>query len=656
TLSTACASSTSALGYAYELLQQGQADVVLAGGADAFSLPTYAGFYALGAMAKQACSPFSEGIGVTFGEGAGFVVLERLEEAEARGAKVEGALLGFGGTGDAHHITAPHPTGEGLRRAMELALAEAGLRPTDIDYVNAHGTGTRDNDTAETAAIKQLFHGGAVPPISSSKSGLGHTLGAAGILEFVVSLLGQREGLIPPTVNFTGPRPGCDLDYVPNQARPGRIRHFVSNSAAFGGVNAVVVGGEVEPHRALPPRHPDDVVITGLGVVSPLGCTVDAFADALREGRTAIVPAPQLELPDGSRGTAALMRGFEPRRLLPTADVRRLERLDAYAVVASGLALRDAGLEGKVPETRTGAVVGLTRGAVVAHERFLQNLRKDGIRQLSPRYFPSMVLSTVSGQLSQAFRVRGIVSTVVDGTTSGLHALLHGFRLLRDNGALDAVVVVAADELGAMLHGVYARAGLLGAEGRSRPYDPEASGMVLGEGAAAIVLERRSAALARGARVRARLEGCGQTADGLGSMRLQPEGHALELAARLALQEAGVTAADVGFVYGHGRGQPAYDGREARAVVRLVGCVTPVGCVMGNTGVVESASGLLSVLAAVLGLERGEVYPIVSDGRLPEGVGFVHERARPGAYARALVIGGTESGNNAAVVLGKEES
>ena len=178
TISTACASSATAMSYAYELLQAGKADVILfAGGADAFSLNTYAGFYALGAMPVGPCSPFSEGIGVTFGEGAGFVVLESLDRALARSARIHGELLAYGATGDAHHITSPHPSGEGLKRALEMAMARSGLSIDAIDYVNAHGTGTRDNDTSETMAIRELFKGRPpCPPVSSTKSCSSDTL------------------------------------------------------------------------------------------------------------------------------------------------------------------------------------------------------------------------------------------------------------------------------------------------------------------------------------------------------------------------------------------------------------------------------------------------------------------------------------------------
>ncbi len=289
TVSTACASSGSALGYAYELLQAGDADAILVGGTDAFSISTYAGFYALGAMPTQPISPFSENVGVSFGEGAGFVILEPLDKAQKRGAKIYGLLLGYGCTGDAHHVTSPHPSGEGLQRAMSAAIQRAGVPLDQIEYVNAHGTATRDNDRAESSAIRELFKPiQKVPPVSSTKSQIGHTLGAAGILEFIVSILASQKQCIPPTVNYVSARPGCDLDYVPNQTRAGSVNTFLSNSAAFGGINVSVLGGTLQHASHTSERVEDEIWITGIGVVSPIGCGVNDFRDGLLQKRCGI--------------------------------------------------------------------------------------------------------------------------------------------------------------------------------------------------------------------------------------------------------------------------------------------------------------------------------------------------------------------------------
>ena len=191
---------------------------------------------------KAASRPFDKDRdGFVMGEGAGILVLEEARHAEARGARIYGEVLGYASTGDAYHITSPAPGGEGAARAMAQALADAGLKPEDVDYINAHGTSTQLNDKSETAAIKRVFGESAYKiPVSSTKSMTGHLLGAAGGVEAIASLLALHHGILPPTINLEEPDPECDLDYVPNQSRPSQVDVCMSNSFGFGGHNAVI--------------------------------------------------------------------------------------------------------------------------------------------------------------------------------------------------------------------------------------------------------------------------------------------------------------------------------------------------------------------------------------------------------------------------------
>ncbi len=242
---TACAAGNYAAAEAMERLRAGDADVMLAGGADAFSRITYTGFARLGAIAPECCQPFDlNRQGMIPGEGAAVLVLETAERAEKRGATIYAELLGYGLSCDAHHMTGGHPEGRGSARAMSAALADAELETTDVDYVSAHGTGTPSNDRTETIAIKRVFgeHASHLT-VSSIKSMLGHTMGAASAIESAVCALAIRDGVVPPTANFTTPDPECDLDCVPNEARQLDIRVAINNAAAFGGNNASVVLG-----------------------------------------------------------------------------------------------------------------------------------------------------------------------------------------------------------------------------------------------------------------------------------------------------------------------------------------------------------------------------------------------------------------------------
>ncbi len=247
---SACASSTDAMGQALRLIQGGEVDVVLTGGSEAAVCPTgLAGFCAMKAMStrndepEKASRPFDkERDGFVMGEGAGILVFEELEHARRRGARVYAEVKGYGCTADAYHITAPAPEGEGAARAMKLALADAQLQGEDIDYINAHGTSTLYNDKFETQAIKTVFGDHAYRvAVSSTKSMLGHLLGAAGGVEIIATCLSLVEDVIHPTINYEYPDPECDLDYVPNRARPQIVRNAISNSLGFGGHNATLV-------------------------------------------------------------------------------------------------------------------------------------------------------------------------------------------------------------------------------------------------------------------------------------------------------------------------------------------------------------------------------------------------------------------------------
>jgi nodulation protein E len=241
TISTACSSANHAIGLALGMIRSGLVDTALAGGSEApFSLGSLRGWEAVRVMAPDTCRPFSrDRKGMVLGEGAAVAVLEGEDAARTRGARIYGEIAGFGMSSDAAHIT--QPSESGAARAMEAALRDAGLPVDAVGYINAHGTGTAANDVTETQAIRRVFgaHADKVA-VSSTKSLHGHALGAAGALELVATLLALHQGLLPPTANFTAPGESCDLDYVPNQAREARAAAALSNSFAFGGLNAVL--------------------------------------------------------------------------------------------------------------------------------------------------------------------------------------------------------------------------------------------------------------------------------------------------------------------------------------------------------------------------------------------------------------------------------
>ncbi len=241
TVSTACSSANHAIGQAFWMVRNGQVQAAVTGGSETpFSFGFLKAWEAMRVVSSDTCRPFSKDRkGMVLGEGAAMMVLEPLESATARGARIYGEIVGFGMSSDAGHITSP--TFEGPATAMRAALSDAQLAPEQISYINAHGTGTPGNDQTETRAIRHVFgpHADRLP-VSSTKSMHGHALGAAGALEAVATVMAMRESLIPPTANFTIPDPECDLDIVPNQSRPADVEYALSNSFAFGGLNAVL--------------------------------------------------------------------------------------------------------------------------------------------------------------------------------------------------------------------------------------------------------------------------------------------------------------------------------------------------------------------------------------------------------------------------------
>jgi len=241
TISTACSSSSHAIGQAFWMVRNGAAAMAIAGGSEAvFSLGFLKAWEAMRVVSPDTCRPFSKDRrGLILGEGAAMLVLEPMDAARARGAPVIGEIVGLGMSSDAFHIT--QPSGDGAARAMRAAISDAGVDPAQIGYINAHGTATPANDATETTAIRKVFgaHAGRLA-VSSTKSMHGHTLGAAGAIEAVATLLALQHGVLPPTANFTEPDPTCDLDVVPNIARPAALEFALSNSFAFGGLNAVL--------------------------------------------------------------------------------------------------------------------------------------------------------------------------------------------------------------------------------------------------------------------------------------------------------------------------------------------------------------------------------------------------------------------------------
>jgi 3-oxoacyl-[acyl-carrier-protein] synthase II len=448
TVSTACASSTNALGVGRDLLDQGLADVVLAGGSDVLAPEIFAGFHALGLLSATKCSPFSEAVGTTLGEGAGFLVLERAPEAEARGAPFVACLSGYALSGDGYHATSPEPSGAGVARALRGTLEDAGLLPDDVGYVNAHGTGTAANDPAEWQAISQVV-GPRVEQlaVSSTKSYLAHAQGAAGVLELISTLLAMQHGQVLPTLHFTRPRRRGPVDPVA-QERPRALEfeHALCTNSAFGGANAVVaVSRKLVQRRVSKPRSVFIAGAASIEMPTPVHPERSRGAPGHLESKRSETQSPsESSTPLGQNGGGP----FRLETLVPTADTRGMDPSSIFLTAAAALALNDAKLtiSGAARE-RTGIFAGTTNASPTSWEEFRGSVKQRGLAKASAPAFTRLVLNSSSGTASRLLGLRGPTTTVTCGQGSGLLALVLAAIHLQARTDADCLVVAAVDEV-----------------------------------------------------------------------------------------------------------------------------------------------------------------------------------------------------------------
>ena len=424
-VSTACSSGALAISTAAELIQSGQADVMLAGGADSLSRTTWAGFHSLLLVDSQGCRPFDvERSGMSFGEGAAVLVIESEEHAAKRGAKILARLTGWGGSCDAYHATAPHPDGAGALAAMQAALRCANLPASAIDYVNAHGTGTRENDIAESKAMKALF-GETIPPFSSTKRFFGHALAASGAIEAAVCIEALRRQQLPANPGFTQIDPAIGIAPV-TESRAAKLTHVMSNSFGFGGNNAVVIFSSPESTPQTRPTPTSPVVVTGLGVIAP-------EKNSITER---IIQSP---LPPSTVSVRACGPLTDAATLTPNQR-RRLSRIIQMAILAARRC--------HAPDAskRLSIALGTGMGCVEEGAVFLENIVAKDEAEPMPTRFPGSVHNAPAGQVAIDLGARGLNSAPTMGDISFECALWQAMNQIT-TGEADEALAGAVDEL-----------------------------------------------------------------------------------------------------------------------------------------------------------------------------------------------------------------
>lgn len=502
TLATVCSSSGVAMALAFEMLSAGEVDRVLVVGAESLSRVTHAGFNSLRSIDPERCRPFDVNRrGLVLGEGAGALVLERRDLAEARNRPVLARFSGYGFTTDTHHFTAPDPEGQAVAQTMREALLHARVRPQDVGYVNVHGTGTPLNDAAECKGVVLALTDGVGLPgvhglhglsefkVSSTKSMTGHLLGAASAVEAVVTVPALQSGIAPPTANLDEPCPECQgLDLVAHGPKAFSGRAAISNSFAFGGSNVSLVFTAPElPIPIASPQPPEArVVISGLGMVSPFGVGKAPFAQAMADGRSGVIPLDGVS-PEWAALSGGMADLAQVRQRLAPARRRHLNRLGCFLEVAVAEAIEDAGLAGQASSLTM--AFGSAFGCSNSVDGFYTQMLSEGPSLALPQMFMLSVTNAPAALTAQALGIRNPVWVFVADEASFDLALHWAARLVR-RGRAERVMVAAADEIGDSILAIH----------RSLGFFAPPSGLTLGEGALCLVVESENSAKIRGAR------------------------------------------------------------------------------------------------------------------------------------------------------------
>ncbi|MEV5321825.1 beta-ketoacyl-[acyl-carrier-protein] synthase family protein [Streptomyces sp. NPDC052687] len=556
-VNTACAASAHALAHALEVIRSGAADAMLVGGSDAFTESAFAGFSSLWSLSPQPAAPYSKDrSGLTLGEGSGMLVLLSRRVAERTGAPVVAEVLGYGLSADGHHPTAPHPEGEGAARAIRAALDSSGLVADDIRYVNGHGTGTQKNDSAESNAVRAALGAAAEKiSLSSTKSMIGHLLGAAGAVEGIVTALALRDQVAPPTASFTGADPQCGLDPVAGTGRPMVLETALSNNFGFAGANATIAFARPGGRGAPPPAAgPDDVVVTGLGVITSAGEGPEALWEAYAAGRRQGVPENSLRVArvEFDRSVAGTPR-----------ERRRMDKVSQLAIASCRAALDAAGADRDAAAVAaTGVVLGTAIGPMESGERFTVPVLREGVQEANPAVFTNTVYNGAAGHVAMALGTKGPTSTLTSGHAAGAAALSVAYDMLRA-GRVERVLVPAVEAFSAATLAAYESIPLFGSASGRR--------YTLAEAGIALLLERRSSAERRGAPVHAVVLGHATASDACGIGRWDAAGEGVERAMRGALRAAGLRPRQVAAVWASAAGLAAADRPEQAALARVFG-------------------------------------------------------------------------------------
>lgn len=694
-VATACTASPNAVGMAFDYIQNGKSSAMLAVGTEPIYLPTFAGFYALNVMHPVSCSPFSGQSGMSIGEGAGAIVLEEYEHAIARGATIYGEILSYATSCDAYHETGPDPRASGAVQVMLKAMANAGITPDQVDYINAHGTGTEANDQIETLAMKKVFRDIENIPISSTKSYFGHNIGAAGIVELIACLVTLPDQQVLPTLNFTEARPNCDLDYVPNEFVKKDINIFMKNNYAFGGNNCCMIVSTRPCSVPVTSYEAKRVAITGIGAVSAIGHCINEILTNISQIESSAVELEEIIFPQevlneaeellhvlikgrqfeelfgDNYGIASCeashepstfktfqVKGLEPRKHLRRFDSRKATRGGTFALIALTEALNMAKRRIKRDGEELGLVMGMARGPQETTYKYLQSLKPDP-GKVRTSEFPGSLMNAIATFCGISEGVKGYTTTLATGENAALGALTYGYEIIRQQ-LQPQVIVGGADEyfpsMSLYMDGVTQKIHAASDVGDYQVYAKEAKGYVPGEGACMLMLEDPLAAAARGAEVLAEVVGYGKSCNNsyFDVTQIDEKSSAMALAIERALNDAGICARDIDLVCGTSNGSIENSTIELNAIYESFHQVNPTVPVVNYNaffGFVASCAGLLNLIILLDCIKKQAVpaIPYTSDF-VDQRINFVRQPLNI-KIKYVLLVGATEGGNYYAIII-----
>jgi len=644
----ACAASTISIEYACDLIRAGVGDAFIVGGADSFSALAFGGFTALHALDTDPCSPYNKSKGITLGEGAGALIVESYEHAVARNAKIYCDVLGGGISSDAHHITAPRPDSEGQMNAMKWALANSDLKPSDIDYINGHATGTPLNDSTEIQAMQTIFGDNDNTAVDSTKSMVGHCLGAAGAVEAIYTVKALTTDTVPPTIGYSNEdlenlkEKAGKLDFMPNVSKHKEIDYAMTNNFAFGGNNASVIFAKNE--KKIKPLENNKVYVTGFGIVSPAGNTVDSYVEAVKNGG----------LKSEGDGLFATVGADDYKEYgIKLNFYRKLDKLSQTQVVSGRACLTDAGVTVTTDnETEIGMIVGTADGPATEIINFHEGLIKNGLHAGSAFIFPNTVYNAAGGYFSINSGVKGVNVTLTNGMQAGLQSICYAYNVVRD-GAEKMMMATGLDENTETMKLLYGKLGYFSNEESVKPYELNGSEFVLGEGSTTMMLESEASADARNAVKYAEIAGYAMTHESVSAGTLAGSDAALDKAIIKACENAGISVDDIDAVVGFGDGNKTVDTIEMNSYGRVFKKAKPVMSVKTVVGESRAAAANLEAVHAALTLS-GKL-PAKQEAYVFENGKAVKTTVDTTDYRYMLVTSFAAGGSYTAVVLKKAD-